>query len=325
MKKIGGFFELELARKVEYHKDAIRLNYGRNALEYILKAKQYKKVHLPYYICNSVLEPINKLDIKYEYYNIDNNFQMKLDLEEIKNDELLIYVNYFGICNDRIDELIELARLIDCEICIDNTQSFFSNPKEDAHTIYSARKFFGVPDGAYLYTDVVLDKHFIHELGYDKFNHLTKRIDIGTSEAYDDFRKISKHHSGQPIRRMSKLSQRILSSINYDEIKRTRLRNFKYLHKYLGEINELEINLDSIGCPMIYPFRTTARGLRNKLIDNGVFVARYWDEVKSIVSKDTVEYSLVEDLIPLPIDQRYGVEEMQYIINIILTREYYIL
>ena len=66
MKEIGGFFELELPQKKEYHSKAIRLNTGRNCLEYILKSNNYKKIYIPFYICNSILEPIRKLNIEYE-------------------------------------------------------------------------------------------------------------------------------------------------------------------------------------------------------------------------------------------------------------------
>ena len=66
MKEIGVFFELELPQKEEYHSKAIRLNTGRNCLEYILKNNGYKKIYIPFYICNSILEPIRKLNIEYE-------------------------------------------------------------------------------------------------------------------------------------------------------------------------------------------------------------------------------------------------------------------
>ena len=48
MKEIGGYFELELREGQEYHKKAIKLNTGRNALELILMVKQYKKVFIPF-------------------------------------------------------------------------------------------------------------------------------------------------------------------------------------------------------------------------------------------------------------------------------------
>ena len=39
MNPIGGYFELELRKGEEYHKEAIRLNSGRNAFEYVLLEK----------------------------------------------------------------------------------------------------------------------------------------------------------------------------------------------------------------------------------------------------------------------------------------------
>lgn len=80
MKSIGGYFGLELSQKEEYHKDATRLNTGRNALEYVLKARQYDKVYIPYYTCEVVLEPINKLNIEYEFYSINERFEPGLSI-----------------------------------------------------------------------------------------------------------------------------------------------------------------------------------------------------------------------------------------------------
>ena len=51
MKEIGGYFELELHKGGHYHPDALHLNTGRNCFEYILRAKGYKKVYIPYYTC----------------------------------------------------------------------------------------------------------------------------------------------------------------------------------------------------------------------------------------------------------------------------------
>ena len=56
MKEIGGYFELELNKNREYHKNALKLNSGRNALIFILMNLKPRKIYLPYYICDSVLE-----------------------------------------------------------------------------------------------------------------------------------------------------------------------------------------------------------------------------------------------------------------------------
>ena len=76
MKSIGGYFTLELPHNTggELYPEAIRLNSGRSCFEYILKARGYKKVWLPYYTCDVMLQPILKNGIDYEFYHIDKDF-----------------------------------------------------------------------------------------------------------------------------------------------------------------------------------------------------------------------------------------------------------
>ena len=295
---------------------AIKLNTGRNALEYLLRAHDYKKVYLPYYICSSVLEPIKKLNLEFEFYSIDDNFNAQLDLNKIQEDELLVYVNYFGVCDDKVDELIEKKKLCDFNLCIDNTQSFFSNPRDQVDTFYSARKFFGVPDGAYLYTNKDLNIFLEKETGYDKFNYVLKRIDLGPNNAYSDYKQSGIYHSNQPIKKMSRVSQRILGSIDYDKVKKRRLDNFFYLHEFFKDLNMLKFNIDNIICPMIYPLlQTNGLDLRKYLISKGIYVAQYWPGILDIVKNDSIDV-FVTNLVPLPIDQRYLREDMDYICTV---------
>lgn len=44
MKEIGGYIELDRYNGKMLHDDGILLNCGRNALEYIIKAKNIKKI-----------------------------------------------------------------------------------------------------------------------------------------------------------------------------------------------------------------------------------------------------------------------------------------
>ena len=60
---IGGYFELELPHFPEIHAEAIVLNSGRFCLEYILRCRKYAKVYVPYFTCDSAIEPIVKLGI----------------------------------------------------------------------------------------------------------------------------------------------------------------------------------------------------------------------------------------------------------------------
>lgn len=314
MQPIGGYYSLELPRFEEFHKNAIRLNTGRNCLEYILKARGYKKVYLPYYTCEVVLEPFKKLGIPYEFYHIDLNFEIRDNLT-LKADEALLYVNYYGL-KQRYVEL--LAEKLGNRLIVDNTQAFYAKPLPGIDTFYTCRKFFGVPDGAYLYTEKKLEEKFEQDLSFDRMTSLTKRIDLGAEAGYGDFRETTKALAGQPIKRMSKLTHRMMQGIDYDLIAQRRRANYQQLHSALGKCNTLCLPLEEETVPMVYPYLAPFKSFRERLIENKVFVARYWPNVLEWTTEKDIEYLLAYQMQPLPIDQRYGEEDMNKIITLII-------
>lgn len=311
MEAIGGYFSLELLQREEYHKYAIRLNTGRNCLEYILRVRGYKKVFVPYYTCEAVMEPINKLGIPYEFYHIDVHFEIR-DRFSLKEGEALLYTNYFGLKQRYVEQL---AETIGSRLIVDNTQAFYAKPIPGIDTFYTCRKFFGVPDGAYLYCDKELDEEIEQDYSYDRVAHLVKRIDISAEDGFKDFRRVDDGLDNQPVRKMSKLTQRMVQSIDYEAAAQRRRANFLILHKVLGKENNLELQLEDDAVPMVYPYLVPIKGLREKLIENKIFVARYWPNVLDWTTNDDIEYLLAFQMQPLPIDQRYGEKEMKYIIN----------
>ncbi len=313
MDAIGGYFSLELPQREEYHKDAIRLNTGRNCLEYILRVRGYKKVYVPFYTCEAVMEPINKLGIPYEFYHIDIHFEIR-DYFTLKEGEALLYTNYFGLKQHYVEQLAE--KVGSCLI-VDNTQAFYAKPIQGIDTFYTCRKFFGVPDGAYLYCNKGLDEEIEQDYSYDRVAHLVKRIDFSAEDGFKDFRRVDDGLDNQPIRKMSKLTQRMMQGIDYEAAAQRRRANFQILHEALGRENNLELHLEDDAVPMVYPYLVSVEGLREKLIENKIFVARYWPNVLDWTNKGDIEYLLAYQMQPLPIDQRYGVEEICRIIKIV--------
>ena len=313
MEPIGGYFSLELPHYEEYHKDAIRLNTGRNCLEYILRARGYKRVYIPYYTCDVVLEPFKKLGIPFEYYHVNLRLEIR-DKIVLKAGEALLFTNYYGL-KQRYAE--QLAQKYGNRLIVDNTQAFYAKPVGGIDTFYTCRKYFGVPDGAYLYTDKLLDVELEQDLSYERMLSLTKRIDISPEAGYQDFRDTSKALVGQPIKRMSKLTQRMMLGIDYEAVAQRRRDNYQLLNEALGKENNLELPLEDDAVPMVYPYLAPVKGLREKLIDNKIFVARYWPSVLEYTTPDDIDYLLAYQMQPLPIDQRYGEEEMRQIIDLL--------
>ena len=314
MDAIGGYFSLELPLREEYHKDAIRLNTGRNCLEYIIRARGYKKVYVPYYTCEAVMEPINKLGVPYEFYHIDIHFEIR-DKLLLKEGEALLYTNYFGLKQRYVEQLVEKLgnRLI-----VDNTQAFYAKPFQGIDTFYTCRKFFGVADGAYLYTEVRLGEVFEQDKSYNRMAHLLKRIDLSAEQGFQDFRRVDDGMENQPIRKMSKLTQRIMQGIDYALVAKQRRSNFLHFHERLQAANKLYIHLESEAIPMVYPYLIDKEGLRQHLIQQHVFVAKYWPNVDDWCGEGTHEYLFANNLVSLPIDQRYDNSHMEYVLSCII-------
>lgn len=306
---IGGYFELELSRFHEYHSDAIALNSGRFCLEYILRCRKCTKIYVPYFTCDSVVEPIAKLGIQYEFYHIDKGYHIVGDIC-LRESEVLLYTNYWGLQDEYCKKL---ASKYGRQLILDYTQAFFSQPIFAIDTFYSCRKFFGVPDGGYLYTDVKADFQIEQDESFARMDSLVKRIDLSPESGYDDFHRTSALFHDMPIRKMSKFTKRMMQGIDYQSVAKRRLYNYNLLQRELGDRN-----LTHGEVPMIFPYGSEqGQELRKKLIDNKIFVAKYWPNVDEWAGKNATETWMANHILPLPIDQRYGKEDMERIIKII--------
>ena len=146
---------------------------------------------------------------------------------------------------------------------------------------------------------------------------LLDRLDRSAEEAFAEYH-INEHSLNDAgIRRMSEISKKILRAIDYIDIAIKRKENFRLIDNSLRERNNLKFELGDLTVPMIYPLWDRKGQLRKRLIKNKIYVAIYWLNVKDWVTSDSIEYQLVESLIPIPIDQRYGRDEMNKILGVI--------
>ena len=314
MNAIGGYFELELRQGGHYHQKAIRLNTARNSFEYVLRSRQYTKVYIPYYTCEVMLEPIDKLGIDVEFYHINESLE-PISIPLLKKNEAFLYTNYFGLKKNCVKHL---AEVYGNQLIVDNAQAFYAEPIQGIDTFYSVRKFFGVPDGAFLYTTKKTDQEIEQDVSYERMSHLLKRVDLGAEAGYMDFRNNDDALCNQPVRGMSKLTEAIFSGIDFEASKQQRRTNYTFLDNALNASNRIHLALDSEAVPMVYPYWTDDASLRQKLIKNKVFVATYWPNVKEWAKEGMLEYELAEMLIPIPVDQRYGVGERRESIDIVV-------
>lgn len=318
MHAIGGYFELADYEEGKGfpHQKGILLNTGRNALEYILRSiGEVKRIYLPYFTCEVVLEPIDKLHIPYTYYHINQQFEISDDIQP-KEGEYIIANNYFGIKDAYIQQL---ARQYGDHLIVDCAQAFFAKPIPGINCYYSPRKFVGVADGGVAYLGIKQDNMVVVnevECTVDHDSHLYKRKEFGAEAGFAEYQTNETKLDNQPIRWMSNTTKKILNHIDYDKIIAKRRENYGFLHETLSEKNVLALpEKGSFECPMVYPFVSRInRNFRHDLIAQKVFVAKYWPNVYPL-SYFQLEFDLANKIIPITCDQRYGRNEMNKIIT----------
>lgn len=310
VKPIGGFLGWESSHQPghPYHR-AVELSTGRSCFLLILLYSRPTRVYLPYYVCDSLLAPLLDLGIRFSFYALDSSLAIKQP-PGLKPRELILYINYFGLKNAHVRVL---QRTYGDQLVIDDAQAFFRRGHPGCWSFNSARKFFGVPDGAYLYA---LDGFRLPNLpqATPPHDHLLQRVGGSLPVAYRRFQEYESSLDHQ-ARVMSAHSRYVLRNLDYEAIAASRRENFRLLHEALGSLNGLEWTLDVNQVPLYYPF-LFQKSLRAMLIERGIFVPQFWPEVESrLRSGFGWEKQLATTLLPLPLDQRYGAGEMAWIID----------
>lgn len=313
MKEIGGYFGMEALVSCEYYRDLIAVNNARNALIYIIRAKKIKKIYLPFFLCESVQTACIKEGVEVNFYRIDKHFCPVFD-KDLRTDEWLYIVNYYGLLKkDRILEYkVRYGNVI-----LDNVQAFFEKPLTGVDTVYSCRKFFGVPDGGYVATDVLLTQQFDTDVSMDRLRHVVGRLEgASASDFYADYKKNDHSFADVELKAMSKFTHNILGAIDYARAKSIREANYQFLHKELGALNGLVctsgVDISVPVGPYAYPFYCKdGMSIKKQLAARKIYVATLWPNVLDMTQ--TLEADYAQNILPLPCDQRYDSEDMSFV------------
>lgn len=308
MREYGGYIEFETFYGEMLHGNAIALNCGRNALAYLCEAKKIRKLYIPYFLCASVPNLCNKIGVEYEYYHITEQFE-PIFSGTLGSDEWLYVVNYYGQLSNMI--LGEWKKKYD-RVIIDNAQSYFQIPVRSVDTLYTCRKYFGVADGAFLYTDKFIERNLPLDESFDRMRFLLGRFERSANEFYSLYAANNNLFASEPLKRMSTLTRNILHGVDYERIKRTRTANFTYLHAKFKRVNKLDLNIPE-GAFMYPLYIENGPVIRKKLQQKLIYIPTLWSDVFEICDETDLEYDMTRNILPLPIDQRYSEDDMKYI------------
>lgn len=339
--EIGSEFNIDLAELnptentiFKYLSDfnTIYLNSGRDAIKLLFSFLKPEEIMLPNYICSSVTDNFENYNKK--IYNINEDFS--IDIEDLKskisNETKYLYImSYFGATfnDDVICYLTYLKSEKNIVIIEDTTHSIFSSRMQIGdYCICSLRKWFPTPDGGVLYSKNNLPKddlfvnnvQFYSKKAYAMIlktlflqnildcNELYRNMFVSTDDSLN---------TSKGIFSISEFSKFILSSCDIDKLIKVRRKNYLYLRENILIDLDFIINFKATDCPYVLPCYVKNRDVfRKYLIENKIYCAVHWPDFSSnyiVQSKKTED--IYNNIISLPIDQRYGEKEMQYMVN----------
>ena len=313
MKPIGGFFELELPSDgFIYHSEAIGFSTGRACLGVFIEQVRPTKVFVPYYTCDATYHPFQLRQIPLAFYEINAALE-PLSLPELKEGEYFLYTNYFGV---KEDYTLALRDHYGVKLLVDNTHCFFQKGYPGNWSFTSARKHFGIPDGAYLYPGSTMEMTFSPFEGISILPYLN-RLMGNQSLAFQQYQEYEASLDCD-IHGISVYSERMLKAVDFEKVRKKRSDNFNYLQESLKDQNRLGIMTShSPFCYPLWPKKTIKHG---DFYQNQIYVPSYWKEILNRVNiENSFSVGFSSQLLPLPIDHRYGKQDMDRMVEIVIS------
>lgn len=314
--EVGGYIEFERYYGRLFHEDAVKLNCGRSCLAYLIEVRDIKTIWLPDFICSSIVELCLREQVEVKTYSVEANFEPVWNFD-VGHDEHLYLIDYYGQLSESC--VSQASKRSQGRLIIDEAQNFFAIPRRGIDTIYTARKFFGVADGAFLSTNARLGRELPVDESFDRIRFLLGRFERTASEFFADSKKNNASFAKEPVKHMSSLTENILRSLDYEMIKARRNDNYAFLANVLNPLNELKLR--EVDGPFAYPLLVDAGNrIREKLTLKKIYVPTLWPNVLIEQSPGSVARRYAQDILPLPVDQRYTLEDMQMILDALMER-----
>lgn len=312
MNPIGGFFGFETPAPQcahgSYHPEAIGLSTGRACLALALEELKPRKCLVPFYCCNALLEPIQEAGIEIEFYELDLALE-PIGLPGIDSGELLIYTNFFGLKSHYADKL---SSRFGRRVLIDDTHRFFHRGYSISYSFTSARKFFGVPDGAYLYPPQGIVCRNVQERNNAvRTEHLFARLLGRDDEALALYRE-NEAVLGSEVLRMSLVSELLLTTVDYSAAMKQRKANYDFLAERLSATNRFGVQDRVDAVPFCYPYLPEPPIPHERFYPQRLYPPRLWpDPLARNDSGFQLSRRFCRELLPLPVDHRYGKNDLE--------------
>lgn len=325
--------------------DYVWMSTGRSATRLVLQTIEERKpdikkvVLLPPFTCHTVFEPF--IDCGYEIHTMPVAMNLMTSAEDIVRCQaicgagVVLVHRYYGFNTlPGFDQAVKTVRDNGVIVIEDCTQCLYSDfAISDAdYVVASIRKWCGVPDGGFaickegrfLYKPNQTDKAMIEakliasELKYQFL--FEGKGDKPTFKAkYREGEELLDNQTDYYA--IGDLSAAIQAELNVNLLKKKRRTNYKVLLEGIQNIAGVKVIFDSLPddvVPLYFPILVDDREtMQDLLADNDIYAPVVWPKADNCPTIDEVSETIYEKILCIPVDQRYDVDDMQRIVNVI--------
>jgi hypothetical protein len=348
-KEIGGNFTLDTQNTETVEKVVFQLespyffSSGRSAIRALICLAKVanKKVALPYFTCHSVIEPFFNEGCEIVFYTIGYDLMINEDVLiefcRFEKPDLLFFHDYFGMNHELVWRKLYTLFRDDIIFVNDRTHSFFStkDAKSSHYALMSIRKWGAISEGGFLQVNFNHTKLFDYEDRVHSDSRLLLFKEASKlKNAYlegdffidkDSFRRLfyqsescfDREEGIYPIFESAFIAW---NNVQNSDMPARRCRNFNQLAEgwsrdWLKWGSPIDF-LVGQSIPLYFPILLNIERDRFQsfLASKGVYAPIIWP--KSPLINCAGDDTLYDNLLCIPIDQRYGDIEMTRILNV---------
>jgi dTDP-4-amino-4,6-dideoxygalactose transaminase len=279
---------------------------ARSALAALLRRQQPRRLWLPAYVCQTVLD--GAAGVPVSWYAVDGRLQV--DLGQVGAGDAVLVVNYFGR-SALAERRPDLFVIEDRAQALDPDQPPFGDV-----LLYSPRKLFGVGDGGLLVSNQALPTP--DAPGDDALwtaNDARARDPDGLGPGAWRPAFIAREAGFEPDgRAMSGRTLAALQGLDWRPEAAARRANWAVLAASLPDL-ALWPDREAAFAPLAFPILVEdATAMGAWLADRRIWAPRHWAEIPSPASFAEA-HDLARRCLSLPLDGRYGAEDMARIVE----------
>ncbi len=325
-------------------KDRVLVSLARESFSLIADLHQNlsKHVLIPAYTCQTCITPFLEKGWNCKFYPITKDLRIDtIGLKSLCKDfqpSIVVVHPYYGMDLSNV-EVDALQSLHDDGILLvkDDTQCIFTTQKLNFidYTIGSYRKWFPIPDGGFiqssnnlsvtfkedpennLFYDFQTYSMYLRGIYFKSGDERVKQISISLNK-----KAVALVENSIKVHRMSDFSATILSNENLESNIMSRNTNFRYLSSHIVN-NEFLSSVyhelpDQIIAPLYFPIYVKNRtDLQKVLAQNHIYAPILWKvELEDVLINNDIA-DIYDQILVIPIDQRYDINDMKKIANTI--------